>query len=214
MTSLQLADRPARARTDHAKEDRRQILLAAALDEFFDRGFAAARMDDIARRAGVSKGALYLYFPSKEAMFQALVETYAVPNDEQVEALVAGAGSGRQALAALAQFAPLAIRATPLPRIVKVLVGDARAFPQLLASYRALVIDRALGALARLIEIGQQRGEFAPGDPAMLARLVAAPILFAALWVVMFEESPEARLDIEALMATHVGLLERALRSD
>ena len=60
-----------RARSDEAKDERRAQLLDAALDEFFEKGFSAARMDDIARRAKLSKGTLYLYFDSKKAMFQA-----------------------------------------------------------------------------------------------------------------------------------------------
>ena len=67
-----------RARSEAAKDTRRQALLTAALDEFFERGFAAARMDDIARRAGFSKGTLYLYFDSKEALFASLIETFAL----------------------------------------------------------------------------------------------------------------------------------------
>ena len=85
-----------RARTDADKDDRRQALIAAALDEFYERGFAAARMDDIARRAKLSKGALYLYFDSKEALFQAVTESFILPHIEMVEAAAGAAGRGVQ----------------------------------------------------------------------------------------------------------------------
>ena len=80
-----------RARSIEAKVDRQQALLSAALDTFFDYGFAASRMEEIASRAGVSKGALYLYFDSKEALFKALIEHHAIPNLERIEAIAAAA---------------------------------------------------------------------------------------------------------------------------
>ena len=73
-----------RARSEDAKDERRQLLLSAALDEFFERGFSAARIEDIAQRASLSKGTVYLYFDSKEALFLALIEDLATPNIEQI----------------------------------------------------------------------------------------------------------------------------------
>ena len=86
-----------RARTKKAKDERRLALLRAGLDEFFERGFTAARMDDISKRAGLSKGALYLYFSSKEELFKSLVEEYAVPNVERIEAMTRAAPASPRA---------------------------------------------------------------------------------------------------------------------
>ena len=74
-----------RARSQTDKDARRQLLLQAALDEFFERGFAAARMEDIARRVDLSKGTVYLYFKSKDDLFRALIEEHALPNLETIE---------------------------------------------------------------------------------------------------------------------------------
>ncbi|NIA68267.1 TetR/AcrR family transcriptional regulator [Pelagibius litoralis] len=203
-----------RARTPAAKDERRQALLKAALDEFFDRGFTAARMDDIARRAGLSKGALYLYFDSKDALFIALIETVAAPNVEKVEHLAAAAPSATAALHALTGFMPHLIRETPLPRVVKVLLADAGAFPDVVRRYRSQVIDRVLAAIAAVLERGKRSGELAVDDPKLTARLVVAPVLLSAIWSVVFEIDPEARVDLDALFALHKKMLLHALAAN
>ena len=204
-----------RARSDQAKDARRRALLEAALDEFFDRGFSAARMDDIARRAGVSKGAIYLYFDSKHALFNALIETVALPNVERVEVFVAQAPTARAALHSLMTFAPQVLRQTPAPRLVKVLIADAGAFPELVRRYRRDVIDRAFAAITGVLERGRATGELvAIEDPHLTARLVVAPLILSAIWTVVFETDSETPLDLEALFALHERYLLRALFVD
>ena len=203
-----------RARSDQAKDARRKALLEAALDEFFERGFAAARMDSIARRAGISKGAVYLYFDSKHALFNALIETVALPNVERVEFFVAQAPTARAALHSLMTFAPKILRQTPAPRLVKVLIADAGAFPDLVRRYRRDVIDRAFAAITSVLERGRASGELAIDDPQLTARLVVAPLILSAIWTVVFETDSETPLDLEALFALHERYLLRALFVD
>lgn len=200
-----------RARTDQAKDERRQAFLAAALDEFFERGFAAARMDDIAKRAGLSKGAIYLYFDSKEALFTELIESIAVPNIERVITVVDTVPSATEALQGAMAIAPQIVRQTPLPRIAKILIADAGAFPDVVRGYRRNIVDRGLAAIAALLERGAAAGEFEVEDPQLTARLVVAPMIFSAIWTVVFEIDPEARLDVEALFKLHERMLLRAL---
>lgn len=200
-----------RARTSQAKDQRRQAMLNAALDEFFERGFTAARMDDIARRAGLSKGTLYLYFESKEALFGALIDSIALPNVTRMEEFLAAAPSARAALHALMGFLPQLIRDTPVPRIAKVLIADAGAFPEVVQRYRHQVIDRILAAVTALLERGRDSGELVVDDPRLTARLVVAPVAFSAIWRVVFETDPAARVDLDALFATHERMLLRAL---
>lgn len=200
-----------RARTAEAKEKRRRALLAAALDEFVERGFAAARMDDIAARAGLSKGTLYLYFDSKEAVFAGLVDAVALPNVAQMEAFLKETPSARAALKRLMAFLPHLVRDTPLPHLAKVLIADAGAFPEVARRYRTQVIDRVLAAIAALLERGRAAGELAVDDPALTARLVVAPVLMSAVWRVVFESDPAAHVDLDALFATHEKMLLRAL---
>ncbi len=199
-----------RARSDEAKDERRAVLLAAALDEFFERGFTAARMDDIAARAGLSKGALYLYFDSKDALFTSLIEAYAIPNVERMEAL-AKAAKGVEAISLLMSLAPTLIRETPVPKIIKILIADAPAFPGMATAYRKNVVDRVLGMVAGILRKAKAAGEIDIGDPELTARLVAAPIFMSAVWSVVFEHDPDARVDVEALLALHRRMLFRAL---
>ena len=203
-----------RARSDQAKDARRRALLEAALDEFFERGFAAARMDDIARRAGVSKGALYLYFDSKDALFNALIESVAVPKVERVEMFAAQAPTARAALRSLMEFAPLIMRETALPRVAKGRIGDAGAFPDLVARYRRDVIERALAAIAGVLERGRDTGELIVDDPHLAARLVVAPLFLSAIWSVVFQTESEPGVDLEALFAMHERNLLRAFAVD
>ncbi len=200
-----------RARTVEAKDDRRQVLLSAALHEFFERGFTAARMDDIAKRAGVSKGALYLYFDSKEALFTSLVETFALPNVERIEATARAAGSARNAIRAVMTLAPVLVRESPVPLIAKILIADAPAFPEVVTTYRKTVIERVLGVFGGILKDAHEAGEIEVDDPDLTARLIVAPIMFSAMWRVVFEHDSEAKLDVAALFALHEKMLMRAL---
>ncbi len=202
-----------RARTDEAKEARRLAFLTAALDEFYERGFAAARMDDIAARAGFSKGTIYLYFDSKEALFTALVETFALPNIARLEAAAKGAGGGLATLQTFMKVAPVIIRETPVPKIAKVLIGDAPAFPEMATAYRKQVVDRVLGVVAAALDEARQAGEIDVEDPALTARLVVEPVILSAVWRIVFEHDEDAKVDLGALFALHEDMLMRALNA-
>ena len=201
-----------RARTDEAKEDKRLGLLEAAVGVFFEQGFAATRMDDIAARAGVSKGTLYLYFKSKEDLFVGLIEAFAQPNMEQLERAVRSAPSAREALSALVSFMPYVIRETPMPVMAKVLIGDASRFPEAAKRYRTEVFDRIIGVVTGILERGRKSGEFELDNAALTARLVVAPVLLTAIWSVVFAPLDRTdQIDVDALFALHEKNLIRAL---
>ncbi len=201
-----------RARTEEAKDQRRQALLAAALDAFFERGFSATRMEDIAARAGVSKGALYLYFVSKEALFAALVDVYAMPNVERVETAAAAAPNAKEAIAAFTLLAPRLVRTTAVPKIMKILIADAPTFPEIVNEYRRKVVERSLSVIEDILARAQATGEFNIENPQLTARLVIAPMILSAIWHVTFERhDPVAKVDLESLFALHGKMLLRAL---
>ena len=121
------------------KDTRPAELLDAALDVFAEKGFAAARMEDIAARAGAAKGTLYLYFPSKEAVFEALVRTLIVPNLDRAEAMAADAcwPGGTAAAAGCSRCWPAIIRDGRLVVLPRLLIGELHKFPELARFYKA-----------------------------------------------------------------------------
>lgn len=194
-----------------AKDERRQRIMTAALDVIFEKGFAAARMDDVARRAGMSKGAVYLYFPSKEAVFEALIDGVAAPILDHVETVADAQPSAVDALDAMVALVPHIIRETPVTKFMKIIIAEARAFPALAQSYQERIVNRGLAMMERLIARGVAAGDIVSPDPAMTARLFIAPALFAGVWRIAFETDGTETLDIAALLAEHARLFRRAL---
>lgn len=203
-----------RARTQAAKDQRRQVLLDAALDEFYERGFTAARMDDIANRAGLSKGTIYLYFDSKTALFTSLVESLTQPNVEIIETLARSCAPVQTLIREFTDFAPRIVRNTRLPRLLKVLIGDSQAFPQTIENYRKNVIERVLAALTTIFTNAKKRGEITLDNPELTARLLVAPVMFSGVWIAVFEAGSDTKLDVERLFQHHAEILLRALSDD
>ena len=194
------------------KDTRPAELLDAALAVFAEKGFTAARMEDIAAQAGAAKGTLYLYFPSKEAVFEALVRTLIVPNLDLAEA---AAASHRGPIAPLLRrAAPLLaaiIRDGRLVVLPRLLIGELHRFPELARFYEATVVDRALGLIARLHRQGVETGEFRRQDSEAVARLVVAPMLMLAVWRAVFAPHEAEPLDPARVLDAHVETLLRGL---
>ncbi len=200
-----------RARSEQAKDKRRRALLAAALEEFFARGFTAARMEDVARRAGLSKGTLYLYVDSKQELFVELIRTIAMPKVERIEQIADSIENSHEAIRTILAVAAVMVRESPLPRVVKVLIAESGAFPEVVRSYREQVLDRVFAALARILERGRAAGELKIRNADLAVRLVVAPIIFSAIWRVVFETGDEDRLDLESLYQLHADTLLHGL---
>lgn len=165
------------------KEARPGEIAAAALEVFAEKGFAATRLDEIAVRAGVSKGTVYLYFESKEALFKAAVEAAMLPAVEAAEALAAD--GGRPAAELLREFVFgwwQMVGSTALGGVPKLLVAEAGNFPDLARWFHETMVRRAQRAMARIIELGIARGEFRPQPPMVAARIVFAPMFSYVLW--------------------------------
>lgn len=192
--------------------DRRDRILDAAREEFAERGFAAARMEDVARRVGISRAALYLAFDSKEALFRALVSEVIT---QIMPTLLPSDYGALPAPALLRAFVKNAMRRMAGPDMAflqRLIVGEGRNFPELARFYHETAMICVLGAVERLIIHGVDRDEFACTDPAMAARSVAGGIIFAALWRNVFEPVGAEPLDIEWMAETHAGLILAGLR--
>ena len=197
------------------REARPQELLEAALSVFAEKGFSAAKLDDIAARAGVSKGTLYLYFASKEALLEALVDTAILPRIERVEQLAAGwRGSSALLLRAIARMVARVLRHERIVAFPKLVIAEATNFPAFAERYRRRVIDRGVALLASIIARGVETGEFRQADPETTARLLLSPILFAAIWQTCFARFDAQPFDPGALLRTHLDLFLRGLAPD
>jgi len=199
------------ARWRRRKTARPAEILEAALAAFAERGFAATRLEDVAERAGVTKGTLYLYFRNKEDLFKAVVRRELVPNIEMAEAMVAG--SRAPSLVLLEQLVGFFSRvmASPLSAIPKLVLTEASNFPDLARFYLEEVVDRGKALFRRVIERGVAAGEFRPVDAESAVVCVLAPLLLAALWRHSFERPSGRRLDIDALCRAQLDLLRCGL---
>jgi AcrR family transcriptional regulator len=204
-----------RARWRRRKDARPQEILDAALSVFAEKGFAAARMDDIAVRARVSKGTIYLYFPSKEAVFKALVQEMLAPQLARFAGL-ASAHRGpiapllAEILRALGRFLASSDRVL-LPKMV---IAEAGNFPDLARIYREEIIERGLTLFGGLIQAGIARGEFRQIPAQHAARLCVAPLLLAAIWRTTFARLDTTPYDYEGLIETHIATLLRGFATE
>jgi AcrR family transcriptional regulator len=183
---------------------RRSDILAAALEEFAARGFAAARLDDVARRAGVAKGTIYLYFQDKEALFEELVCTMLVPHVAAIEALPAE-GPVRPVVEAILDHFVREVLSTRLADVIRLVIAEGPRFPDLAEFYYREVVSRALAALDRQLRRGVATGEVGHAALVQFPQLVVAPVLMGVIWGGLFNRF--APLDLAALMRTHLDML-------
>jgi AcrR family transcriptional regulator len=198
------AKRPAADTRKARGAARREAILTAALDEFSERGFAATRLEDVARRAGVAKGTIYLYFRDKESLFQELVRAMLTPLVGTIEAM----GAADLPLDTLAgHIAELFVREVYETRrkdVVRLMISEGRRFPKLAEFYYREVLSRIIAAVRALLARAAARGEVAPGL-ADFPQIMAAPGILAIIWNGLFERFEP--LDVRAMMKTHIDLL-------
>ena len=194
------APRPREART----AARREAILAAALDEFSLRGFEAARLDDVARRAGVAKGTIYLYFEGKESLFQELIRTMLAPLVGNLEAMGAADLPFRVLAERFADFFVREVYETRRRDVIRLMIAEGPRFPTLAEFYYREVLSRLLGTMRALLARAAARGEV-PAALVDFPQIIAAPAMVAVVWSGLFERFEP--LDIRAMMKTHLDLL-------
>lgn len=164
-------------------EARPEEILEAALAEFTERGFEAARMEDIAKAAGLSKAAIYLYFPSKMALLEALIEAKVSPLAHQAQKLAeAGEADPAMALRMLATAAAFRMGDAKVFAVPRLVIGLSGRFPEIAEYYRTHVVEKARAALERLIDAGKAKGVFRNVDTQATARAFIGPLFFEAMW--------------------------------
>jgi AcrR family transcriptional regulator len=213
-TALPNAEADAAGPRQRRKEARPQELLAAALELFVEKGFAATRTDEVAQRAGVSKGTLYLYYPSKEELFKAVVRAnlsnLIAEGQEMVRQFE---GTSAELLHALIQTWWQRFGSTPAAGIHKVILAEVRNFPELAQFYTDEVILPADQLFGSCVERGVARGEFRPMPVHEVAMALIAPLIFMAVHNHSFGCCPVhgAQMDPEAQLRTHLDLMLRGL---
>lgn len=186
-------------------EDRPREICAAALQVFAEKGFAAAKLDEIARRAGVSKGTLYLYFKDKEQLFRAVVRDAVVPNVERLRGglIQTGLPFGELVRLFLSHFVEVTNR-VPVGAVAKMVISESRNFPELAKVWHDEVVSKALGTIAALIEMAQAKGEVRPGDARLHAFTLMGPMLMGVIYRETLEPVGGEPLDLGALASQHV----------
>jgi len=169
-------------RFERRKEARPGEILDAALEIFVEKGFAATRLEDVAQRAGVSKGTVYLYFDSKEELFKAVIRSGIVRAIEEAEGRAAAfEGSSADLLRELFTGWWRSIGSTRLSGIPKLMISEAQNFPELARFYYAEVIQRGSKLFMQTIQRGIERGEFRPVDVDYTCRAMIAPLIMRAI---------------------------------
>jgi AcrR family transcriptional regulator len=195
--------RPARTRQERASE-RRDAILAAALDEFSERGFAAARLDDVAKRADVAKGTIYLHFRDKEHLFQEIVRAMLAPLVGSLEALGHSDMPMRDVGERIVDLFIREIYETRRRDVIRLIITEGRRFPHLAEFYYREVLSRIIAALSGLLRRAAACGE-APAGLVDFPQLVGGPALLAVVWSGLFERF--APLDVRAMLHTHLDIL-------
>ncbi|PHS21908.1 MAG: TetR family transcriptional regulator [Robiginitomaculum sp.] len=199
---------PSVPRWQRQPEERPGQILDAALAVFRAQGFGAARMDEIAQKAGISKGTIYLYFKSKNAVLEALIDRAITPIARQLEAMAYHAPQGpvTPVLQTMLSFAATNLEAPATRAVPMLVINEAGRFPELASLYRKQVVDVVLGAVTGLIERGIQSGEFRKLNPGYATRTLVAPVLMQLVWNDVFVLAGDTPIDATILIKQHIDI--------
>jgi len=194
-------------RWERRKDARPQELLAAALDLFVERGFASTRLEDVARRAGVSKGTLYLYFENKEELFKAVVRNSIVPVIGEAEVSIAGfEGHSADLLRMIVRAWWQRLGATQASGIIKLVLAEGGNFPDLAQFYQEEVIKRGTRMISGMLERAVERGEFRPMNVDQMTQVLIAPMLMLMTWKHSMCPCDHGQIDAHAFLDTFLDV--------
>lgn len=196
---------------ERRSEARPAELIAAALQCFAERGFAGTRLDDVAARAGVSKASIYLYFESKEKLFEAVVRAAVTPSLDRACALVEAFEGSTPDLVRMLLFVFETALNGPFPAMAKLVVSESGNFPELARLWADVVLRRGMALVRRVIDRGVAREEFRSVDAEAAMPLVMAPVVLLAIWKHSFGQHTDIKLDPHAILVEHTETLLRGL---
>ena len=186
------------------RQHRQEQILKAAFEVFAAHGFEAARIDEVARRAGIAKGTIYLYFRDKESLFQELIRAMLTPVVGTIEAMGEADLPFRALADRIAEFFVREVYETRRRDVIRLMMAEGPRFPNLAEFYYREVLSRIIAAMRTLLARAAARGEVPPGL-VEFPQIVAAPGLVAIIWSGLFERFEP--LDVRAMMKTHLELI-------
>ena len=202
----------AQPRFQRRKENRPAEITQAALAAFAENGYAATKVDEVAKRAGVSKGLLYLYFKTKEDLFKAVIRSFLSP---RIDALIDNIERSELSAEAFVR-GPFLTFATSLPKspakvLVRLMIAEGPKHPDLITWYWDNVVSRALAALRTLIKRGVDNGEFRESALNEFPQLLVAPVFFSMMWTIVFHSHSD--LDTDRFIEAHVEMVLGSIKA-
>ena len=195
----------AQPRYQRRKEDRPQEITEAAFEAFAEHGYSATKVEDVARRAGVSKGLMYLYFKTKEELFKAVIRSIVIPRvDLLEEQLETSELSAEEFIRGPVLSFMKRIPGSPVSVVVRLMIAEAPKHPDLVEFYWDNVASRGMGALQALLERGVRNGEFRRTAVNDLPQLLIAPVIMSVVWGVVFSNRS---LDTDKLIETNIEMI-------
>lgn len=199
------------ARRNERKEKRRDELIDAALRVFSRVGFASAKMDDVADDAGISKGTVYLYFESKEHLFEEMVKSKMLPIFAEVASDMAGHSSAEAKLRHRVKFFYSKVLNSDRRQIMRLIMAEGPNFPHLAEFYHANILSRGQAMISAIIAEGKANGEFRDIAGHGLAQNVVAGAIIAGMWKLIFDSYQP--IDLDDYYETHVDLVLNGLKA-
>ncbi|NNF39912.1 MAG: TetR/AcrR family transcriptional regulator [Woeseiaceae bacterium] len=201
----------AKPRYRRRKEDRPQEITDAAFLVFAEQGYAAARVEEVAQRAGISKGLLYRYFETKEELFKAVIRSVVM---RRLDALLVAVEETELSSEAFIRGPLLEfmrrVPGSPVAVVIRLLIAEGQRHPDLVEFYWDNVVSKGLATITRLVERGMERGEFRPSAVTDLPQLLVAPVMVAVIWKILFSRHP---VDSDALVETQFDMILAYIRA-
>ena len=201
-------DRKPAPRWRRRKDTRPAEILAAAQEIFGERGYDATRLEDVGRRAGCTKGTVFLYYESKSELFKAAVREAMSPMVRDTEqAAEEHQGSARDLLTKVLRLRWEHVARTRLTGLVKLLLTETGKYPDLARFYNDEFFDRGQALLRKVIQKGVDNGEFRKVDVDQAARVIVSPLLFAAVWRHTFEPVVSSPIELDQYFNTSLEIM-------
>lgn len=210
MKNVEITSTP--GKREQQKEARRVAIIEAALEEFSNQGFTATKLEDVAVRAGIGKGTIYLYFNSKEELFEEVVRRTLLPDRKLLSSYVADfEGTTAELLTNHFRFMYSFMQHEKVPPLIAMVLGEIARFPQLSQFFYDELISHSQAMLESIIARGIQSGEFRKSASNMHHQILIAPALLGVIWNLQFKQ--QAPLDFAVYSEMHIDFILRALKA-